>query len=132
MSGLRAAIHQDPEVLMVGEMRDYETIRLVLEAVETGILVFATLHTNSAEKTLSRIVDVFPGDEQSQIRALLAESLNGVIAQFSANLRRHRKAARLRNSHRNDRRRYSAAAGKDSRDCYSYADRARRRNANYG
>lgn len=81
-SGLRAAIHQDPEVLMVGEMRDYETIKLVLEAVETGILVFATLHTNSAEKTLNRIVDVFPGDEQSQIRALLAESLNGVIAQL--------------------------------------------------
>jgi twitching motility protein PilT len=82
MSGLRAAIHQDPEVLMVGEMRDYETIRLVLEAVETGILVFATLHTNSAEKTLNRIVDVFPGDEQSQMRALLSESLNGVIAQL--------------------------------------------------
>jgi twitching motility protein PilT len=82
MSGLRASIHQDPEVLMVGEMRDYETIRLVLEAVETGILVFATLHTNSAEKTLNRIVDVFPGDEQSQIRALLSESLNGVIAQL--------------------------------------------------
>jgi twitching motility protein PilT len=78
---LRAALHQDPEVLLIGEMRDYETIRLVVTAAETGILVFATLHTNSAEKTLNRIIDVFPSGEQSRVRAMLSESLRGVIAQ---------------------------------------------------
>jgi twitching motility protein PilT len=79
---LQAAIHQDPEVLMVGEMRDYETIRLVVSAAETGILVFATLHTNSAEKTLDRIIDVFPAGQQQQIRAMLSESLKGVMSQL--------------------------------------------------
>lgn len=82
VDGLKAAIHQDPEVLMVGEMRDYETIRLVVSAAETGVLVFATLHTNSAEKTLDRIIDVFPADEQQQIRAMLSESLKGVMSQL--------------------------------------------------
>jgi twitching motility protein PilT len=78
---LRGALHQDPEVLLIGEMRDYETIRLVVTAAETGILVFATLHTNSAEKTLNRIIDVFPSGEQARVRAMLSESLKGVIAQ---------------------------------------------------
>jgi twitching motility protein PilT len=82
VNGLQAAIHQDPEVLVVGEMRDYETIRLVVGAAETGILVFATLHTNSAEKTLDRIIDVFPAGQQQQIRAMLAESLKGVMSQL--------------------------------------------------
>ena len=82
INGLQGAIHQDPEVLMVGEMRDYETIRLVVSAAETGILVFATLHTNSAEKTLDRIIDVFPGGQQQQIRAMLSESLKGVVSQL--------------------------------------------------
>ncbi|MHC4660821.1 MAG: type IV pilus twitching motility protein PilT [Planctomycetota bacterium] len=81
-AGLLAAIHQDPEVLMVGEMRDYETIRLVVSAAETGILVFATLHTNSAAKTLDRIIDVFPSGQQAQIRAMLSESLMGVVSQI--------------------------------------------------
>jgi twitching motility protein PilT len=81
-TGLLAAIHQDPEVLMVGEMRDYETIRLVVSAAETGILVFATLHTNSAAKTLDRIIDVFPSGQQAQIRAMLSESLKGVVSQI--------------------------------------------------
>lgn len=81
VGALKAALHQDPEVLLIGEMRDYETIRLVVTAAETGILVFATLHTNSAEKTLNRIIDVFPSGEQSRVRAMLSESLRGVIAQ---------------------------------------------------
>jgi len=81
VGALRASLHQDPEVLLIGEMRDYETIRLVVTAAETGILVFATLHTNSAEKTLNRIIDVFPSGEQARVRAMLSESLKGVIAQ---------------------------------------------------
>lgn len=81
VKALQAALHQDPEVLLIGEMRDYETIRLVVTAAETGILVFATLHTNSAEKTLNRIIDVFPSGEQARVRAMLSESLKGVIAQ---------------------------------------------------
>jgi twitching motility protein PilT len=81
VTALKASLHQDPEVLLIGEMRDYETIRLVVTAAETGVLVFATLHTNSAEKTLNRIIDVFPSGEQSRVRAMLSESLRGVIAQ---------------------------------------------------
>lgn len=81
VSSLKAALHQDPEVLLIGEMRDYETIRLVVTAAETGVLVFATLHTNSAEKTLNRIIDVFPSGEQDKVRAMLGESLQGIIAQ---------------------------------------------------
>lgn len=81
VGALKASLHQDPEVLLIGEMRDYETIRLVVTAAETGVLVFATLHTNSAEKTLNRIIDVFPSGEQSRVRAMLSESLRGVIAQ---------------------------------------------------
>jgi len=81
VGALKSSLHQDPEVLLIGEMRDYETIRLVVTAAETGILVFATLHTNSAEKTLNRIIDVFPSGEQQRVQAMLSESLRGVIAQ---------------------------------------------------
>jgi twitching motility protein PilT len=80
--GLRAAIRQDADVVLVGEMRDYETISLALTAAEMGMLVFGTLHTNSAPKTIDRIIDTFPSDEQSQVRLSLAESLAGVIAQL--------------------------------------------------
>jgi twitching motility protein PilT len=80
-SALRAALREDPDVILVGEMRDLETIQLAISAAETGHLVFATLHTNSAAKTVDRIIDVFPADRQSQIRTMLAESLRGVIAQ---------------------------------------------------
>jgi twitching motility protein PilT len=80
-NALRAALREDPDVILVGEMRDRETIELGITAAETGHLVFGTLHTNSAPKTVDRIIDVFPADEQEQVRSQLAESLKGVIAQ---------------------------------------------------
>lgn len=78
---LRAALREDPDVILVGEMRDLETISLALTAAETGHLVLATLHTNSATKTVDRIIDAFPEAQQAQIRVMLAESLRGVVAQ---------------------------------------------------
>jgi twitching motility protein PilT len=80
-SALRAALREDPDVILVGEMRDRETIELGITAAETGHLVFGTLHTSSAPKTVDRIIDVFPADQQGQIRAMLAESLKGVVSQ---------------------------------------------------
>jgi len=79
---LRAAVREDPDVLLVGEMRDRETIGLALQAAEMGILVFGTLHTNSAAKTIARVVDAFPEDEQQNARSSLAESLVAVVAQL--------------------------------------------------
>lgn len=79
--GLRSSLREDPDVVLVGEMRDLETIQLAITAAETGHLVFGTLHTRSAAKTVDRIIDVFPTDRQEQIRAMLAESLQGVISQ---------------------------------------------------
>lgn len=78
---LRAALREDPDVILVGELRDLESISLALTAAETGHLVLATLHTNSATKTIDRIIDVFPEIQQGQIRAMLSESLRGVVAQ---------------------------------------------------
>lgn len=78
---LRSALREDPDIIFVGEMRDLETIRLALQAAETGHLVISTLHTSSAAKTVARIVDVFPAEQQAQIRAVLADSLEGVVAQ---------------------------------------------------
>lgn len=78
---LRAALREDPDVILVGEMRDIETIRLALTAAETGHLVFGTLHTSSAAKTIDRIIDVFPAGEKSMVRSMLSESLRAVIAQ---------------------------------------------------
>jgi twitching motility protein PilT len=80
-AALRSALREDPDVILVGELRDLETIRLALTAAETGHLVFGTLHTSSASKTINRIVDVFPGDEKSMVRTMLSESLQAVIAQ---------------------------------------------------
>jgi len=79
--GVRAAIREDPDCLLVGEMRDLETMRMALTAAETGLLVFATLHTNSAAKAIDRIIDAFPAMEQEQVRVVLAESLRAVVAQ---------------------------------------------------
>ena len=78
---LRAALREDPDVILVGEMRDLETIALAMTAAETGHLVFGTLHTNSASKTVDRIIDAFPTGQQQQIRVMLSESLKGVVAQ---------------------------------------------------
>jgi twitching motility protein PilT len=78
---LRSALRQDPDIILVGEMRDLETIRLALTAAETGHLVFGTLHTSSAAKTVDRIVDVFPAAEKTMVRSMLSESLRSVISQ---------------------------------------------------
>ncbi len=78
---LRSALREDPDIILVGEMRDLETIRLALTAAETGHLVFGTLHTTSAAKTMDRIIDVFPSDEKDMVRAMLSESLQAVISQ---------------------------------------------------
>jgi twitching motility protein PilT len=80
-SALRAALREDPDIILVGEMRDLETIQLAMSAAETGHLVFGTLHTNTAAKTIDRIIDVFPTDQQAQIRVMLSESLKGVVCQ---------------------------------------------------
>jgi twitching motility protein PilT len=78
---LRSALREDPDIILVGEMRDLETIRLALTAAETGHLVFGTLHTSSAAKTIDRIIDVFPAAEKTMVRSMLSESLRSVIAQ---------------------------------------------------
>lgn len=80
-NALKAALREDPDILLVGELRDLETISLALTAAETGHVVFGTLHTNSAAKTIDRIIDVFDQGQQQQVRTMLAESLRGVVAQ---------------------------------------------------
>ncbi len=94
-NALKAALREDPDVILVGELRDHETISLALTAAETGHLVFGTLHTNSAMKTMDRIIDVFPGEQQPQIRTMLSESLRGIVAQtlFSNASKKGRVAA---------------------------------------
>ncbi|MFT5708982.1 MAG: twitching motility protein PilT, partial [Oceanospirillaceae bacterium] len=80
-AALRSALREDPDVILVGEMRDLETIRLAISAAETGHLVFGTLHTTSASKTMDRIIDVFPGGEKDMVRAMLSESLEAIVSQ---------------------------------------------------
>jgi twitching motility protein PilT len=91
--GLKAALREDADIVLVGEMRDLETIQLALTAAETGLLVFGTLHTNNSRKTVDRMIDVFPADQQSQVRTMLAASLRGVVAQLL--LKRHDVGGRL-------------------------------------
>ncbi len=79
-TALRASLREDPDVIMVGEMRDLETISLAITASETGHLVLATLHTSNASRTLDRLLDVFPADQQEQVRVMVSESLRGVIS----------------------------------------------------
>ena len=81
-NALRSSLREDPDVILVGELRDLETTSLAITAAETGHLVFGTLHTNSAAKTVNRIIDQYPAEEQSQVRTMLAESLRGVVAQI--------------------------------------------------
>jgi twitching motility protein PilT len=81
-AGLKAALRQDTDIVLIGEMRDMETISLALTAAETGVLVIGTLHTNNARKTVDRMIDAFPADRQAQARAMLANSLRGVVAQL--------------------------------------------------
>jgi twitching motility protein PilT len=79
---LKAALREDADIVLVGEMRDLETISLALTAAETGLLVFGTLHTNNSRKTIDRLIDVFPASKQAQVRTMLANSLRGVVAQL--------------------------------------------------
>ena len=92
-NALKSALREDPDVIMVGEMRDYETISLALTAAETGHLVFGTLHSNSASKTVNRIIDVFPTGDKEMVRAMLSSALEGVVAQTL--LRRENGAGRV-------------------------------------
>jgi twitching motility protein PilT len=80
--GLKAALREDADIVLVGEMRDLETIQLALTAAETGLLVFGTLHTNNARKTVDRMIDAFPAEQQSQVRTMLSSSLRGIVAQL--------------------------------------------------
>ena len=80
-NALRSALREDPDVILVGELRDLETIRLAISAAETGHLVFGTLHTNSAPKTIDRIIDVFPAEEKAMVRSMLSESIRAVVSQ---------------------------------------------------
>src|SRR4029078_1402665 len=80
-NALRAALREDPDIVLVGEMRDLETIAIAIETAETGHLVFGTLHTNTAPSTVDRLIDQFPTHRQAQIRVMLSESLKGVVAQ---------------------------------------------------
>ena len=80
-AALRSALREDPDIILVGELRDLETIRLALTAAETGHLVFATLHTNSAAKSIDRVIDVFPAGEKDMVRSMFSESLRGIVAQ---------------------------------------------------
>jgi twitching motility protein PilT len=80
-SALRAALREDPDIVLVGEMRDLETVAIAIETAETGHLVFGTLHTNTAASTVDRLIDQFPADRQQQVRTMLSESLKGVVAQ---------------------------------------------------
>ena len=86
-NALRSALREDPDAILVGEMRDLETIRLAMTAAETGHLVFGTLHTSSAAKTIDRIIDVFPAEEKEMVRAMLSESLQAVISQTLCKLK---------------------------------------------
>src|SRR5207244_5324119 len=81
-AGLKAALREDTDIVLIGEMRDLETISLALTAAETGLLVIGTLHTNNARKTVDRMLDAFTADRQAQARAMLANSMRGVVAQF--------------------------------------------------
>ena len=80
-AALCAALREDPDIVLVGEMRDLETVHIAIETAETGHLVFGTLHTNTAPSTVDRIIDQFPTDHQAQIRVMLSESLKGVVSQ---------------------------------------------------
>lgn len=92
-NALRAALREDPNVILVGELRDLETIRLALTAAETGHLVLATVHTASAAKTIARVISIFPADEQATVRVMLSESLRAVVSQLL--LKKHAKPGRL-------------------------------------
>ena len=120
---LRAALREDPDVILVGEMRDPETVQFALSIAETGHLVFATLHTNDAPQSLDRISDMFPSERQNQIRVQLAACLAGVVSQRLDPAGRRRHGRRVRAAHRQQRGALARPRGQDAPD----PQRARRR-----
>ena len=110
-AALRGALREDPDVIMVGEMRDLETISLAITASETGHLVLGTLHTGNASRTLDRVLDVFPVDQREQIRIMVSESLRGIISQqLVPRDGRHGPRPRAGNPHEHSRRRATSSA----------------------
>ena len=125
-AALRAALREDPDIVLVGEMRDLETVAIAIETAETGHLVFGTLHTNTAPSTVDRLVDQFPTDRQEQIRVMLAESLKGVVAQTLLKQEGRRPGGGAGDPDRHPRRRQPDPRGQDLPDRLAHADRARR------
>ena len=124
-NALRSALREDPDIILVGELRDLETISLAITAAETGHLIFGTLHTASAAKTIDRIIDVFPSDQQAQIRAMFAESVEGVIAQKTYPPEKWgRPCCRFGNNAWNDGNTQSNTRGQDLSDPVNNTDRS--------
>ncbi len=126
-AALRAALREDPDIVLVGEMRDLETIAIAIETAETGHLVFGTLHTTTAISTVDRIIDQFPTDRQEQIRVMLSESLKGVIAQVLCKKIGGGRVAAMEILLGNSRGREPHPRGQDVPDSFDHADVARRR-----
>ena len=113
---LRAALREDPDIVLVGEMRDLETVAIAIETAETGHLVFGTLHTTTAASTVDRVIDQFPADRQAQIRIMLSESLQGVIAQTLCRKIGGGRVAALEVLHRHQRHQQPDSRGQDVPD----------------
>ena len=131
-NALRSALREDPDIVLVGEMRDLETIQLALTAAETGSLVFGTLHTSSAPKTIDRIIDVFPPTQQAQIRTQFSESLEAVITQTLLKKKSGGRAAALEILTGNNRGPQSYPRRQDSSDSRHHAGQSERRHADHG
>ncbi len=131
-NALRAALREDPDIILVGEMRDLETIQLALTAAETGHIVFGTLHTSSAPKTVDRIIDVFPPTQQSQIRAQFAESIEAVLTQTLLKKKVGRKSGGAGDPDRHHRGSESYPRRQDPSDSRHHASESERRHADHG
>jgi twitching motility protein PilT len=126
---LRAALREDPDIILVGEMRDLETIEIAIETAETGHLVFGTLHTTTAPSTVDRIIDQFPADRQAQIRTMLANSLKGVVAQTLCKKQPKGRVRRARDLDHQHGRRRQHPRGQDAPDRVGHADGRQARHA---
>ena len=129
---LRSALREDPDIILVGEMRDLETIRLALTAAETGHLVFGTLHTTSAAKTIDRVIDVFPAAEKAMVRSMLSESLQAVISQTLLKKKKWRSGCGARNHARHLGDPKSDSREQSRADVFSYSDGPSHWHANHG
>ena len=131
-NALRSALREDPDIILVGEMRDLETIQLALTAAETGHIVFGTLHTSSAPKTVDRIIDVFPPAQQAQIRAQFAESIEAVITQTLLKKKSRRAGTGARDHDRHHRGAQPDSRRQDPSDPRHHASEPKRRHADHG